>query len=106
MKASSRTSRSSAAEGGFYRLETSTSPESPTSWASFATGGNAGKHNIYDFLVRDIKTYIPDLGMVKREMPDFLFNYIPIGEAEAHVAARRHVVLGDGRARRACARRS
>jgi predicted AlkP superfamily phosphohydrolase/phosphomutase len=69
-----------ASQGGFYRLQTSTSPESPTSWASFAIGGNAGKHNIFDFLVRDVKTYVPDLGMVRREMPDFLFNYIPLGK--------------------------
>ena len=67
-----------AAQGGFYRLETSHSPESPTSWASFATGSNAGKHNIFDFLVRDPKTYMPDLGIVKKEMPEFLFNYLPI----------------------------
>ena len=72
-----------AAEGGFYRLETSTSPESPTSWASFAVGGNAGKHNIFDFLIRDVKTYVPDLGMVRREMPDFLFNYIPTSKPKA-----------------------
>ena len=69
-----------AGQGGFYRLQTSTSPESPTSWASFATGGNAGKHNIFDFLVRDVKTYVPDLGMVKREMPDFLLDYVPLGK--------------------------
>ena len=69
-----------ADEGGFYRLGTSTSPESPTSWASFATGGNAAKHNIFDFLVRDVKTYVPDLGMVRREMPDFFLNYIPLGK--------------------------
>ena len=68
-----------AGQGGFYRLETSTSPESPVSWASFATGGNAGKHNIFDFLVRDVKTYVPDLGMVRREMPDFFLNYVPLG---------------------------
>ena len=72
-----------ATEGGFYRIETSTSPESPTSWASFAIGGNAGKHNIFDFLVRDVKTYVPDLGMVRREMPKFLFNYIPTGKPKA-----------------------
>ena len=83
-----------AGQGGFYRLETSTSPESPTSWASFATGVNAGKHNIFDFLVRDMKTYVPDLGMVRREMPDFLFDYVPLGRPEGHDAARRHVVLG------------
>lgn len=66
-----------AAEGSFADLETSHSPESPTAWASFATGVQAGKHNIYDFLVRDTSTYLPDLGMVKRVPPTFLFDYIP-----------------------------
>lgn len=66
-----------AAEGSFADLETSHSPESPTAWASFATGVQAGKHNIYDFLVRDTTTYLPDLGMVKRIPPTFLFDYIP-----------------------------
>lgn len=64
--------------GGVHPLETTHSPESPTAWASFATGVNAGKHNIYDFLVRDTNTYLPDLGMVTREPPRFIFNYIPI----------------------------
>jgi predicted AlkP superfamily phosphohydrolase/phosphomutase len=67
-------------KGGLYRLETTHSPESPTAWASFATGVNAGKHNIYDFLVRDTQTYLPDLGMVKREPPRFALNYIPIAK--------------------------
>ena len=66
-----------AARGGTYPLETTQSPESPTAWASFATGVNPGKHNIYDFLVRDTSTYLPDLGMVRREPPRFLFNYLP-----------------------------
>jgi predicted AlkP superfamily phosphohydrolase/phosphomutase len=70
--------RKLADHGGFYRLETTHSPESPTAWASFATGVNAGKHNIYDFLVRDVATYLPDLGMVQREPPRFLFDYIPV----------------------------
>lgn len=67
-----------AEEGGFYRLGTSHSPESPTAWASFATGANAGKHNIFDFLVRDTSTYMPDLGIVKKVPPQFLFDYIPV----------------------------
>ncbi len=67
-----------AGRGGLYPLETTHSPESPTAWASFATGANAGKHNIYDFLIRDTNTYMPDLGMVHREPPRFLFNYLPI----------------------------
>lgn len=67
-----------ADQGGLYPLGTTESPESPTAWASFATGVNPGKHNIYDFLVRDTNTYLPDLGMVRREPAKFLFNYFPI----------------------------
>jgi len=67
-----------AREGGFMPLGTTPSPESPTSWSSFAIGGNPGRHDVYDFLVRDTRTYMPDLGMVKRVAPRFLFNYIPI----------------------------
>ena len=60
------------------RAETTVSPESPTSWASFATGVNPGKHNIYDFLVRDTKTYKPDLGLAHIEPPSFLFDWLPL----------------------------
>ena len=66
-----------AEQGGMYPLATTHSPESPTAWASFATGVNPGKHNIYDFLVRDTATYLPDLGMVQREPARFLLDYIP-----------------------------
>jgi predicted AlkP superfamily phosphohydrolase/phosphomutase len=66
-----------AEQGGLYPLATTHSPESPTAWASFATGVNPGKHNIYDFLVRDTNTYLPDLGMVRREPARFLFDYVP-----------------------------
>ena len=80
--------------GGFYRLETTTSPESPTAWSSFAIGVNAGKHNIYDFLVRDTQTYAPDLGMVKRAAPELPLQLHPARQAEGHVDPRRHVLLG------------
>ena len=64
--------------GGLTKLETTVSPESPTSWASFATGVNPGKHNIYDFLVRDTKTYVPELGITQVEPPSFLFDWMPL----------------------------
>src|SRR5436190_18078310 len=48
-----------AAGSGVRPLGTTHSPESPTAWASFATGVNAGKHNIYDFLIRDTRSYLP-----------------------------------------------
>ena len=63
---------------GVRPLGTTHSPESPTAWASFATGVNAGKHNIYDFLIRDTNSYLPDLGMVHFEPPRFILNYIPV----------------------------
>jgi predicted AlkP superfamily phosphohydrolase/phosphomutase len=69
-----------AATGGVKPLATTQSPESPTAWASFATGVNPGKHNIYDFLVRDTTTYLPDLGMVRREPAKFLFGYVPVAK--------------------------
>ena len=67
---------------GVLKLATTHSPESPTAWASFATGVNAGKHNIYDFLIRDTNTYLPDLGMVHFEPPHFILNYIPISKPD------------------------
>ena len=65
---------------GVRPLGTTHSPESPTAWASFATGVNAGKHNIYDFLIRDTRSYLPDLGMVHFEPPRFILNYIPVSK--------------------------
>jgi predicted AlkP superfamily phosphohydrolase/phosphomutase len=69
-----------AKRGGLHPLETTHSPESPTAWASFATGVNAGKHNIYDFLVRDTTNYMPDLAMVHREPPHFILKYFPVSK--------------------------
>src|SRR6187549_1099475 len=70
--------------GTFAKLETTQPSESPVAWASFATGVNPGKHNIYDFLVRDTATYLPDLGMVRREPARFLFGYVPIAKPKVH----------------------
>ncbi|HET7219083.1 MAG TPA: alkaline phosphatase family protein, partial [Vicinamibacterales bacterium] len=81
MKAGQLPNIARLASSGIVRpLSTTHSPESPTAWASFATGVNPGKHNIYDFLVRDTTTYLPDLGMVRREPARFLFGYVPIAK--------------------------
>jgi predicted AlkP superfamily phosphohydrolase/phosphomutase len=63
--------------GTFSPLRTTQPSESPVAWASFATGVNPGKHNIYDFLVRNFDTYMPDLGGVKKTPPKFLWGLIP-----------------------------
>lgn len=44
-------------QGCFSDLETTCPPISPVAWSSFATGVNPGKHGIFDFLSRDLKTY-------------------------------------------------
>ena len=60
------------AEGGAYRPLRTTFPSvSPVAWSSFSTGSNPGRHNIFDFLDRDTRTYLPLLsstriGRVKR----------------------------------------
>ena len=64
--------------GTFEPLGTTNPPESPVAWASFATGLNPGGTGIFDFLRRDPQTYLPELALVTREKPEFLFGMIPI----------------------------
>jgi predicted AlkP superfamily phosphohydrolase/phosphomutase len=71
-----------AGSGSFAPLGTTQPSESPVAWASFATGVNPGKHNIYDFLVRDTRTYLPEIGMVRREPPRFLWGLFPVKPAK------------------------
>jgi predicted AlkP superfamily phosphohydrolase/phosphomutase len=44
-------------QGVFARLQTTFPSISPVAWSSFSTGVNPGRHNIYDFLTRDPRTY-------------------------------------------------
>jgi predicted AlkP superfamily phosphohydrolase/phosphomutase len=60
-----------AAMGCYERLRTTFPSLSPTAWSTFATGTDPAKHNIFDFLTRDARTYLPVLssahiGDVKR----------------------------------------
>ena len=48
-------------QGSFRPLKTTFPSISPVAWSSFQTGVNPGKHNIFDFLTRDKKTYYPVL---------------------------------------------
>ncbi len=57
-------------EMGSYRLlGTTTPPLSPVAWSSFLTGANPGKHNIYDFLNSDRRSYLPYLSSVEIKPP-------------------------------------
>ena len=67
-----------ARQGTFKPLGTTNPPESPVAWASFATGLNPGGTGIYDFLKRDPQTYLPELALVSRQRPKFLWGVIPL----------------------------
>ncbi|MCP4607496.1 MAG: nucleotide pyrophosphatase, partial [Planctomycetes bacterium] len=50
-----------SSQGTFKPLASTVPPISPVAWSSFQTGTNPGKHNIFDFLTRDPKTYAAKL---------------------------------------------
>lgn len=50
-------------EGSWSPLGTTVPPQTPVSWSSFATGISPGRHGIFDFLSRDVKTYQPGYAM-------------------------------------------
>jgi predicted AlkP superfamily phosphohydrolase/phosphomutase len=52
-------------QGGFQSLASTLPPISPVAWSSFQTGTNPGKHNIFDFLIPDERTYAPKLSSVE-----------------------------------------
>jgi len=51
--------------GSYSRLATSNPPQSPVSWSNIGTGADAGGHGVFDFIVRNPKNYMPDLGVLK-----------------------------------------
>lgn len=50
-----------ARSGSFTRLRTTYPAISPVAWSSFMTGVDPARHNIFDFLSRDLRTYKPRL---------------------------------------------
>lgn len=52
-------------QGSFHRLRTTFPALSPVAWSTFATGVSPAKHNIFDFLNRSLKTYVPELASSK-----------------------------------------
>ncbi|MCZ6478168.1 MAG: alkaline phosphatase family protein [Gemmatimonadetes bacterium] len=73
-----------AEEGCYHRLRSTYPSISPVAWSSFATGVHPAKHNIFDFLNRDLRTYLPLLssariGRVKRVLKVGRFR-VPLGK--------------------------
>jgi predicted AlkP superfamily phosphohydrolase/phosphomutase len=55
--------------GCFRPLGSTLPPISPVAWSTFQTGVNPGKHNIFDFLIPDERTYQPKLSSVEVRPP-------------------------------------
>ncbi len=56
-------------QGTYRRLRTTFPSLSPVAWSTFATGVNPAKHNIFDFLNRSLKTYVPQLSSANVKAP-------------------------------------
>lgn len=54
-----------ADQGTFKRLATTLPAITPAAWSSFATGTDASRHNIFDFITRDPQTYQPVLSSAR-----------------------------------------
>ena len=48
-----------AETGCYHRIGTSQPPISPVAWSCFSTGTGPGKHNIFDFIDRNPRNYLP-----------------------------------------------
>ena len=55
--------------GRYSRLRTTYPALSPVAWATFATGSNPGKHNLFDFLNRNLHSYLPELSSSRVHQP-------------------------------------
>ena len=69
-----------AAMGTYSKLKTTFPSVSPVAWSSFSTGTHPAKHNIYDFLDRDRKTYLPILSSTR------------IGSVEKHLKLGKYQI--------------
>src|SRR5436305_457051 len=76
-------------KGCFRPLGSTVPPISPVAWSSFQTGVNPGKHNIFDFLTPDLRTYQAKLSSVEILPPRRsirLGKYkIPLGKADVRL---------------------
>jgi predicted AlkP superfamily phosphohydrolase/phosphomutase len=75
---------------GYYAaLHSTNPPQTPVSWATFTTGINPGRTEIFDFLRRTAGTYLPEFAMLRESKRPLLFgdrNPPVLGTAAAALA--------------------
>ena len=57
-------------QGGFHRLRTTFPALSPVAWSTFATGVNPARHSMFDFLNRNLRSYMPELSSTRVRDPE------------------------------------
>jgi predicted AlkP superfamily phosphohydrolase/phosphomutase len=76
-------------QGCFKSLGSTLPPISPVAWSSFQTGTNPGKHNIFDFLIPDTRTYQAKLSSVEIRPPRRSLRLgkfmVPLGKADVRL---------------------
>ena len=76
-------------QGSFKPLGSTVPPISPVAWSTFQTGVNPGKHNIFDFLTPDLRTYRAKLSSVEIRPPRRSIKIgkyqIPLGRADVRL---------------------
>jgi predicted AlkP superfamily phosphohydrolase/phosphomutase len=82
-----------AKKGCFSPLATAMPSISPVAWSTYATGVDASRHNIYDFLTRDPCSYMPVLSSTDtRTVPKTLnlgFAKVPFGQKAIYKILQR-----------------
>lgn len=80
-------------EGCFSPLQTAIPSISPVAWSTYATGVDASRHNIYDFLTRDPCSYMPVLSSTDTyTVPRTLnlgFAKVPFGSRAVYKALQK-----------------
>ena len=89
-------------QGTFRPLQTTLLAESPVAWASFQTGCNPGKHRIFDFLVPNRKSHLPELCSARVDPPKRTLRLgpfrLPLGKPVIRAGRRSQPfwkILGD-----------
>jgi predicted AlkP superfamily phosphohydrolase/phosphomutase len=93
-----------AADGSYRRLRTTFPSVSPVAWSSFSTGTHPARHNIFDFLDRDRRTYLPLLSSTRIGRVDRFLRVgryrIPLHKPELRLLRRSKpfwTILGEHR---------
>lgn len=61
-------------QGTFQDLTVTNPPQTPVSWGTFTTGLNPGRDRVFDFLIRDPKTYKPAFALMEEGSRTFLLG--------------------------------